>query len=118
MERQERWSQAKQGEQGPTWREVLSYWESLQREFGHSLTLGAQMVKASNGSLGMRGVIGCPCSPTPYASFSYGNAFASSPKTLPAALYRALLEVDEALGAIREAEGGKSLWEDYQDRNR
>lgn len=99
---QEAFSDAKQGDQGPSWHEVLRYWDDLSREHGHVLTLAAQVVQDSKGVYGVRGVFGCLCSDQPYGSFSYGRAYADSAKTLPAALYRCLLAVDEVLKARKE----------------
>ena len=91
----ERYSDAKQGEKGPSWRDVLLYWKELCETSGHDITLVLQQTTSINGRLGIRGLFGCPCEELPYAAVTYGPAYADSPATFPAAIYKALLAADE-----------------------
>lgn len=97
MGREEQYSDAKQGVKGPSWEEVFGYWSDLQAEYGHALLVAFGVTQDPSGRRGVRGVIGCECSPAPYASFTFGRAFAEAPSSLPAALYGALLRADDVL---------------------
>lgn len=116
MNNGERHSDRKQGAKGPSWSEVLRYWRDLEVEYGHALVLGVTVAEGVRGDLAVRGLLGCPCSPAPYASLIYGDRVEGAPASFPAAVYGALLRADEVLAfEASEALAGSELGREMQN---
>lgn len=88
------------GDRGPGWYDCWEMQQEMEKEHGYTILIVMEPARAAKGKTGYRIVARLNTASQPFGAGCYGSAFpGNGSKTMAAALYRALVQLDAAVAS-------------------